>query len=177
VTTITEGAQHRSVADLCWRADDHRVIRVLVAEDRADVRAFLTQLLDQSPDIDVVSDCADGDEVLPAAMRSGADVALLDLSMPRRSGLEAAKDLRAALPSVRVVILTGAIDAAAVCEAYEIGAVGYLLKSEDPDALADHVRSVAQGGTAWDPAALTVLHAAGVTLRDVENGDGPLHDR
>jgi DNA-binding NarL/FixJ family response regulator len=97
--------------------------------------------------------------------------------MPRRSGLEAARDLRAALPSVRIVILTGAIDATAVREAYEIGAVGYLLKSEDPDALADHVRSVSRGGTAWDPAALTVLHAAGATVRNVENGDGPLPDR
>jgi DNA-binding NarL/FixJ family response regulator len=142
-------------------AQDHDVIRVLVADDRADVRSSLTQLLDQSPDIQVVAGCTDGDEVLSAAQRTRPDVALLDLAMERQGGLEAARDLRAALPAVRIVILTGTMDAGAVLEAHALGAVGHLLKGEDPDALAGHVRSVAGGGTAWSPAAVTVLRSAG----------------
>lgn len=153
----------RQVADQRPRVHDHDVIRVLVADDRDDVRISLTQLLDQSPDISVVSGCADGDEVLAAARRTRPDVALLDLSMPRLRGLAAARELRAAMPTVRVVILTGAVDAVAVCEAHALGAVGYLLKSEDPDALAGHVRSVCRDGTAWDAGAVTVLHGAGLT--------------
>lgn len=141
-------------------AHGHDVCRVLVADDRDDVRTSLIQLLDQSPDIQVVAGCSDGDEVLAAAQRTRPHVALLDLSMPRRGGLAAAADLRAVLPAVRIIILTGAVDAPAVREAHELGAVGYLLKSEDPDALAGHVRSVCRDGTAWDPGAETVLRAA-----------------
>lgn len=150
------------------------MIRVLVADDRDDVRISLTQLLDQNPDISVVAGCSDGDEVLAAARRTRPDVALLDLSMPRLGGLAAARQLREALPAVRVVILTGAVDAVAVREAHELGAVGYLLKSEDPDALAGHVCSVAGGGAAWDPGAVTVLHAAGLTITPGQRNDyGP----
>ena len=136
------------------------MISVLVADDHEDVRVSLVQLLEQSPDLHVVAACTDGDEVLPEAERTHPDVALLDLSMPRRDGLAAARDLHRALPQVRVVILTGSVDPAAVQEAYKLGAVGYLLKSEDPDALAGFIVAVAAGGTAWDPAAGRVLELA-----------------
>lgn len=148
------------------------MIRVLVADDHENVRTSLTVLLDQSEDVRVVSACADGDEVREAARRTHPDVALLDLSMPRMGGLAAARDLREAMPDVRIVVLTGSVDPAAVRAAHDLGAVGYLLKSEDPDALVDHVRAVAGGGTAWDPAAISVLRAAGISDPPGDPGDG-----
>jgi DNA-binding NarL/FixJ family response regulator len=172
VVIIGAEASLRSMALASPRPHDHRVIRVLVADDHPDVRTSLVELLGQSPDIEVVAACTDGDEVLQAALTTGADVALLDLSMPRRSGLEAAGDLRGALPRVRIVIVTGTLDAAAVLRCHEIGVAGYLLKGEDaPDALVDRVRTVAAGGSAWGPAALSVLQATGVVERpDPEDG-------
>lgn len=170
---ITTEALDPSVAVEGPEPHDHRVIHVLVADDHPDVRASLAQLLDQSPDIEVVAACADGDEVLVAARATRTDVALLDLSMPRRSGLEAAGDLREALPEIRIVIVTGTVDAAAVLRAYQLGAAGYVLKSEDPpDALIELVRVVAAGGSAWGSAALTVLRAAGaIESPEPESGD------
>jgi two-component system response regulator DesR len=176
VVVIGAEALQRSVASESPQHHDHRVIRVLVADDHPDVRTSLVQLLDQNPDIEVVAACTDGDEVLPAALATGADVALLDLSMPRRTGLEAAGDLREALPGVRIVIVTGTLDAAAVLRCHEIGAAGYLLKGEDaPEALVDRVRTVAAGGSAWGPAALAVLRATGV-IEGPDPADGDWRD-
>jgi DNA-binding NarL/FixJ family response regulator len=179
VVIIGAEASQRSVAFTSAQPHDHRVIRVLVADDHPDVRTSLAQLLDQSPDIEVVAACTDGDEVLPAARATGADVALLDLSMPRRTGLEAAGDLREALPGVRIVIVTGTLDAAAVLQCHQIGVAGYLLKGEDPpDALVDRVRTVAAGGSAWGPAALAVLRATGaIEGPDPADGDWPAFER
>jgi two-component system response regulator DesR len=172
VVIIGAEASQRSVAFPSAQPHDHRVIRVLVADDHPDVRTSLAQLLDQSPDIEVVATCTDGDEVLPAALATGADVALLDLSMPRRSGLQAAGDLREALPRVRIVIVTGTLDAAAVLRCHEIGVAGYVLKGEDaPEALVDRVRTVAVGGSAWGPAAISVLRAVGA-IDDPDPADG-----
>ena len=179
MVVIEADASQWSVASTSPQPHDHRVIRVLVADDHPDVRTSLVQLLDQNPDIEVVAACTDGDEVLPAALTADADVALLDLSMPRRSGLEAAGDLRQALPGMRIVIVTGTLDAAAVLRCHEIGAAGYLLKSEDPpEALVDRVRTVAGGGSAWGPAALTVLRAGGaIPSPEPDDDDWPATDR
>lgn len=133
------------------------MIRVLIADDHAFVRHTLVDLLGQSTDLRVVAECADGDEVLEAALATHPDVALLDLAMPRRSGLSAARELLASAPSVRVVILTASLDPAAVREARDVGVAGYLLKGEEPDELCRHIRRVAGGGTAWSAAASAAL--------------------
>jgi DNA-binding NarL/FixJ family response regulator len=133
------------------------VITVLVADDHAFVREAVRDRLAQDPDLDVVAMCADGDEVLAAARRTSPDVAILDLTMARVGGLEATALLRAALPSVRVIVLTAQLDAGTVRTARDLGAAGYLLKDDDPGALPDSVRRVAAGGTAWTGAARALL--------------------
>lgn len=125
------------------------MIRVLLADDNAFVRSALVDLLSSAPDIRVVAECADGDEVVAAAERTSPDVVVLDLAMPRMNGLTAAQHLLAVRPESRIVILTANLSAAAVREAHDLGVVGYLLKEAEPDALAEHVRAVARGGTAW----------------------------
>jgi DNA-binding NarL/FixJ family response regulator len=125
------------------------VIRVLLADDNDIVRIGLVELFESSGDITVVAECADGDEVLARAAEAAPDVFVLDLAMPRKTGLEAAREVLAGDPGARVILLTGNPSPAAVREAKEIGLLGYVLKGEDPGELIEHVRRVARGGTAW----------------------------
>ena len=124
-------------------------IRVLLADDNELVRESLAELLTAAGDVDVVAACTDGDEVVPAAERTHPDVVVLDLAMPRMGGLEAGRRLLAVQPEARVVILTATLTPDAVREARTIGAVGYLLKDDDPVQLPGALRAVAAGGTAW----------------------------
>jgi two-component system response regulator DesR len=82
------------------------VIRVLLAEDQAMMRGALAVLLDLEDDIEVVAQVSDGTEIVPAALDARPDVALLDIELPGRSGLDAAGDLAAELSGCRVVMLT-----------------------------------------------------------------------
>jgi DNA-binding NarL/FixJ family response regulator len=127
------------------------VIRVLLADDNHFVRSALVDLLSAGGDIEIVAECTDGDEVVPAVEQTRPDVVILDLAMARVGGLEAARRLLAVQPEARIVILTASLSAAAVREAHILGAVGYLLKDGEPDELPGHVRTVAAGGTAWRP--------------------------
>src|SRR3954468_14792226 len=134
-------------------APEVAVIKVLLADDHAFVRGALVQLLTATDDITVVAECADGSEVLDAALRTQPEVVLMDLAMPDRTGLEATRDLRDAGVPSRVVMLTGSFSAASAREAHALGAAGYLLKDDDPTLLAGLVRQVASGGSAWSPRA------------------------
>jgi DNA-binding NarL/FixJ family response regulator len=129
------------------------VIRVLVADDHPFVRAALVDALNAFPDITVVAECEDGDQVVDEFGRTSPDVVLLDLRMPRMSGLEAARALLSVEPAARAVVLTGSPSARTVEEARALGVVGYLVKDCPADELAAHLRVVAAGGSAWDAAA------------------------
>ncbi|MGY1638938.1 response regulator transcription factor [Geodermatophilus sp. SYSU D00742] len=122
---------------------------VLIVDDHRLIRDALTDLFAETPDIQVVGQCADGDEVVAAVGRTRPDVVLMDLQMPRVDGLTAARAVLAAHPWVRVVVLTGGLTHGSACEARAIGVAGYLLKDDDPAELPGHVRVVAAGGTAW----------------------------
>ena len=125
------------------------MITVLIADDHSFVRRSLHDLLDATDDITVVAECSDGSEVLAAAQAARPDVVLMDLVMPRRTGLQAARDLRDAGVPSRVLMLTGSLSASAVREARALGAAGFLLKGDNPEHLAQQVRDVARGGSAW----------------------------
>ena len=133
------------------------MIRVLLADDNAFVRQSLVELFTAGGDMQVVAACADGDEVVQAALETRPDVVMLDLTMPRVGGLEAARRLLAVQPDARIVFLTANSSAAAVREAREMGAVGFVLKDVDPEALCHAIRRVAAGGTAWGTEAETEL--------------------
>jgi two-component system response regulator DesR len=104
-----------------------RVIRVLVAEDQSMVRGALRALLELEPDITVVAEVGRGDDVVPAAREHGPDVALLDIEMPGRDGIEAARELAAELPAVRAVVLTTFGRPGFLRRAMEVGAAGFLV--------------------------------------------------
>lgn len=148
------------------------MIRVLLADDHDFVRSTLVELFTATHDITVVAECSDGDQVLAAAERTDPDVVLLDLAMPRQTGLEAARALLSAHLRARIILLTANLSAAAVREAQAVGAVGYLLKGEDPGDLAQHVRAVASGGTAWSPMAIASATGTGEASSWVHSGSG-----
>jgi DNA-binding NarL/FixJ family response regulator len=129
------------------------VIRVLIVDDHPLIRDAVAELLNAAGDLVVVGTCADGSEVAEAAVRTEPDVVLMDLEMPRMSGLEATRALRAVRPEVRVVILTAALSAAAAREARALGVAAVVLKGEDADVLPAVIRSAAAGSTVRLPAA------------------------
>lgn len=143
-------------------------IRILLAEDQAMVRGALTALLRLEEDMDVVAEVSQGDQVLEAAMKSQPDVALLDVEMPGSDGLSAAQALHKNLPSCRIVILTTFGRSGYLRRAMESGAVGFLLKDEPADQLADAIRRVMRGEHVVDP---------DLALSALSDGENPLTPR
>lgn len=128
------------------------MIRLLIADDQALVRGALSALLGLEPDIEVVAEVGRGDEVVDAAVRSAADVALLDIEMPGMDGIAAASALRGALPSCRTLIVTTFGRPGYLTRAMRAGASGFVVKDTPAAQLADAVRRVAQGLRVVDPA-------------------------
>jgi two-component system, NarL family, response regulator DesR len=143
-------------------------VRVLLAEDQAMVRGALSALLSLEGDIEIVAEASRGDEVVPAALESVPDVALLDVEMPGGDGLGAAAALREELPSCRVIILTTFGRAGYLKRAMENGASGFLLKDAPSSELAKAIHSVMGGERVVDPD----LAAAALSA-----GDNPLTER
>ena len=144
------------------------MIRVLLAEDQGMMRGALALLLRLEPDIDVVAEVGSGTDVVPTALETRPDVALLDIEMPGCSGLDAAAALREALPSCKVLIVTSFGRAGYVRRAMEAGASGFLVKDGPVEELAAAIRRVLAGERVIDPS----LAAAALSA-----GPNPLTDR
>ncbi|WP_435742110.1 response regulator [Nocardioides sp. SYSU DS0663] len=147
------------------------MIRILLADDQALVRGALAALLDLETDIEVVAQVGRGDEVLPAARASQAEVCLLDIEMPGLTGLEVAEQLRAELPDVRSLIVTTFGRPGYVRRALDAGAAGFLVKDTPARELADAVRRVHAGLRVVDPDLATESLMAGpspLTTREAE---------
>ncbi|GAB3958325.1 hypothetical protein GCM10029978_003020 [Actinoallomurus acanthiterrae] len=128
------------------------MIRVLLAEDQGMVRGALATLLNLEDDMEVVGEAADGDEALTVAARTRPDVALLDIEMPGRNGIDAAAALREALPGCRVIILTTFGRPGYLRSAMEAGASAFLVKDSPARELAAAIRRVLAGERVIDPA-------------------------
>lgn len=137
------------------------MIRVLLAEDQGMMRGALALLLGLEEDIEVVAQVAAGDEIVPAALEARPDVALLDIELPGRSGLDAAADLHTRLPGCRVLILTTFGRPGYLRRAMEAGAAGFLVKDGPVEELAAAVRRVLAGETVIDPALAAAALSAG----------------
>ncbi len=127
------------------------MIRVLLADDEAMVRAGVKAILDTDPGIEVVAEAADGRQAVDLAQTHRPDVALLDIRMPRLDGLAAAAELRQILPDVAVVMLTTFDEDEYVARALGEGANGFLLKAADPRELLIGVRAAAEGAAYLSP--------------------------
>jgi DNA-binding NarL/FixJ family response regulator len=133
------------------------VIRVLVVDDHAVVRAGLGQLLGGAEGIEVAGEAGDGAAAVQAAERLAPDVVLMDLAMPAMDGVEATRRVRVAAPDAQVVVLTSFSDRDRILDALEAGAAGYLLKDAEPEELLRGIRAAAAGESPLDPKAARAL--------------------
>ena len=136
------------------------MVRVLLVDDSAAIRAGLTALIESTADMSVVGACTDGSEAVDAATRHRPDVVLMDFSMPGMNGIDATEALLASNPGCRVLLLTTTVAAEVVHRARGAGAVGFVRKADDPSDLLDAIRSVSAGGTGWSPWAREALRHA-----------------
>lgn len=128
------------------------MIRVLLAEDQGLVSDALATLLALEGDFDVVATAGDGEEAVAKAMASQPDLALLDIEMPKVSGLDAAEQILTEVPGVRVVLLTTFARPGYLRRALQAGVHGYLLKDGKVEQLAAQLRSIMAGQRVFDPA-------------------------
>ena len=125
-------------------------IRVLIAEDQSLVRGALVALLETEPDISVVAQCATGVEVAGLVAKHSVDVALLDIEMPGKNGLDAAVELQGT--GCRSLIVTTFGRGGYVKRALETGVSGFVVKDTPPEKLAEDIRRVHSGLKVIDPA-------------------------
>jgi DNA-binding NarL/FixJ family response regulator len=132
-------------------------IRVLVADDHALFRRGLEMVLSQEPDIEFVGEAGDGFEAAEKAADLLPDVVLLDVRMPRCSGLEACQAIKDVAPSAKIIMLTMSDEEADLYEAIKAGANGYLLKEISIDEVASGIRAVAEGQSLISPSMASKL--------------------
>jgi two-component system response regulator DesR len=137
------------------------LIKVLLAEDQGMMRGALALLLNLEDDFEVVGQVATGDEIVPTALEVKPDVAVLDIEMPGRSGLDAAADLHAELPSCKILIVTTFGRPGYLRRAMEAGASGFLVKDGPVEDLARAIRRVLAGERVVDPELATAALSAG----------------
>ncbi len=130
---------------------DGEPIRVMIVDDQELFRRGLTMLVDAEDDIDVVAEAADGAEAATLAERVVPDVILMDVRMPKQSGIEACIEIKRIAPSAKIVMLTMSDDEADLYDAIKNGASGYLLKDASIDQVAQAIRLVADGQSLISP--------------------------
>ncbi len=140
---------------------DAEMIKVMLAEDMHMVRGALVALLNLEPDIEVVAEVANGNDIVPTAVKVRPDVAVLDIDLPGKDGLSAVTELHDAVPGIQTLILTGLSRPGNLRRALSAKVTGFMLKDAPAAQLADAIRSVAAGRrvvdsqlamSAWDSA-------------------------
>ena len=127
------------------------MIRVLLADDHAIVRAGLKEILAETGDIAVAGEAASGQEVLARIRGDDYDVAVLDMSMPGRSGIELIRQVKDEKPKLRILVLTMHSEQQYAVRALKAGASGYLTKESAPAKLVNAIRKVVRGGKYVSP--------------------------
>jgi len=138
----------------------------VLADDHSVVRAGIRQILETVPDIRVVAEAEDGRQAIEAVRATQPDVAVLDVKMPKATGIEATRWIRENAPSTAVLVLSAFDDDPYVLAVLQAGAAGYVLKSADAEQIVRAVRSVHAGRSAVDP------DIAGKMLRSLSAGQG-----
>lgn len=152
-------------------------LRVLIVDDHAVVREGLRAFINSEPGMEVVGEAADGVEAVHKAQALSPDVILLDLLMPRKSGIEAIGEIKANNPEARILVLTSYADDDKVFPAIKAGALGYLLKDSSPQELLQAIRDTYQGESSLHPIiARKLIHELNRPT-DLPPTDEPLTER
>jgi DNA-binding NarL/FixJ family response regulator len=133
------------------------VIRILLADDHAVVRRGLRLVLDAEPDLEVVAEAGDGAEAVQLGLSEALDLAVLDVSMPRKTGIQAARELAQQRSELRILMLSMHDNEQYFFEALRAGASGYVLKSAADRDLVEACRATMRGEPFLYPAAVTAL--------------------
>jgi DNA-binding NarL/FixJ family response regulator len=145
---------------------ENDVIRVILADDHAVVRAGIRKFLESVPDIQVIAEVDDGAQAIEAIQQEEPDVAVLDIQMPEKSGIDVTRWVRSNAQSTGVLILTAYDDDPYILAVLQAGANGYVLKTADAEDIIRAVRSVRDGQSALDPtiARKVMAHISGTKL-------------
>jgi two-component system response regulator DesR len=143
------------------------VIRILIAEDQLLVCEALASLLNMEPDFEVVATAGDGEEAVRLALVHAPDVALVDIEMPKKSGLDVVQELKAKLPGCKTIVVTTFARPGYLQRAVKSGASGYLLKDAQVEEVAAAIRRVHRGEKVMNPS----------LLMEAWNLENPLSDR
>jgi DNA-binding NarL/FixJ family response regulator len=133
------------------------VTRILIADDHAIVRSGLKKVLDAKPDMEVVAEAEDGREAVEKALKEDVHLVILDVSMPRKTGIQAAAELHKRKPELRVLMLSMHDSEQFLFEALKAGASGYVLKSGADTDIIDAVRAAMRGDSYLYPSAVTAM--------------------
>ena len=147
-----------------------QLTRILVADDHALVRQGVKRVVDHEPDLAVVAEAADGAAAVERALDPSIDLAILDISMPRKTGLQAARELSRRRPELRTLILSMYENEQFLFEALKAGASGYVLKSGADDDIIEACRAAMQGHSFLYPSAVHTLVRDFIERAD-ERGD------
>ena len=146
------------------------VTRILIADDFPIVRSGLRKLLDAKPDLEVVAEAEDGAEAVEKALKEDVHLVILDVSMPRMTGIQAAAELHKRKPEIKLIMLSMHDSEQFLFEALKAGASGYVLKSAADTDIVEACRAAMRGNSFLYPSAVTTL------IRDyVERGGEDEH--
>ena len=132
-------------------------VRVLIVDDHALFRRGLQMVLENEPGVDVVGEAGDGQEAVALAEKTTPDVVLMDVRMPKHSGIEATRAIKATMPSTKILMLTISDEEADLYEAIKAGASGYLLKEISIEEVAGAVKAVHAGQSLISPSMASKL--------------------
>jgi DNA-binding NarL/FixJ family response regulator len=133
------------------------VTRILVADDHPIVRSGLTRLIDDQADMRVVAEAADGAEAVKRALAEEIDLAILDVSMPKQTGIQAAEELHKRKPELKLLMLSMYDSEQFLFESLKAGASGYVLKSDADQDIVEAVRRTMRGQSFLYPSAISTL--------------------
>jgi DNA-binding NarL/FixJ family response regulator len=152
-------------------------IRVVLGDDHTLVRQGLRRFIESADGIEVIGEASTGADIVRLAEEIEPDVVVLDIRMPEMDGIEAARQITAQFPAIRVVMLTAYDDRHFVVEAVRAGAKGYVLKSKDAEHLLQAVRLVHQGHMVIDPELVVALADELAVAKDRDAGAETLTER
>ena len=158
-------------------------IKVLVVDDHTLFRRGIATVLADEPDLKVVGEALDGLDAIKKTKEIAPDVVLMDLNMPRCSGLEATQALQAEMPQVNILVLTVSDSESDLFTAMKFGAKGYILKNAEPEELTHAIFHIARGGVIVSPLMATKLLTefkdlkTGVERESVPQSDAVLSPR
>ncbi len=154
-------------------------IRLVLADDHAVVRSGTRELLEQQPDLKIVGEASDGEEAVRLAGELQPDVVVMDVRMPKMSGVEATRTIKQDFPKIKILVLTAHDDDEYVFALLQAGANGYLLKTAEIEELVRAIRTVAAGQSALAPEVtgkVVAQFASGKSLPEVLNESQETYD-